>query len=73
MKRGDAVKVRAFPNQSLDRIVWHEYNTYVLVVRPTVYHTALHAGGEPAGMGFPKEDVLPLIAPTEADNVEVDE
>ena len=63
MNRGDLVRVRAYPDKNLERIVWEEFPTYVLVVRPEIYHAALHSRQEPEWvMGFPKEDVFPLIS-----------
>lgn len=58
MERGDRVKVRAFGNRVLDRVVWDDCGTYVAVCRPEVYASASLLGREPiAVMGFPKEDV----------------
>ena len=58
MKRGEKVIVRAYPNKMLERVVWDEDNTYVVVCRPEVYATATLLGTEPESvMGFPKEDV----------------
>lgn len=63
MKRGDVVKVRAYPDKVLDRVVWDEAETYILVCRPEVYRKAVAFGTEPEGfMGFPKEDVYLVAA-----------
>ena len=59
MQRGDTVIVRGYPNQRLERIVWEEHATYVLVCRKEIYQEAMNQGSEPSStMGFPKEDVL---------------
>ena len=59
MQRGDIVLVNAYPDKKLDRVVWDEHETYVLVCRQEVYEEAIRTGGEPtSSMGFPKEDVL---------------
>ena len=60
MNRGQRVLVRAFPNETLERIVWEESGTYVVVCRPEIYkETVLVGKSEPLSvMGFPKEDIL---------------
>lgn len=59
MQRGDVVVVRAYPNKQLERVVWEEHKSYVLVCRPEVYDEAVKQGVEPESwMGFPKEDVM---------------
>lgn len=60
MKRGDRVLVKAFPDKELQRIVWEEGNTYVVVCRPEIYEEAMKSRVAPTldlVMGFPKEDV----------------
>ena len=58
MQRGDAVTVRSYPNNHLERVVWEVHDTYVLVCRREIYEQAVEFGAEPeSSMGFPKEDV----------------
>ena len=60
MKRGDSVRVRAYPDKVLARVVWEVEKTYVVVCRPEVYKQAVASGTEPeVFMGFPNEDVEP--------------
>ena len=59
MERGQRVKVRAYPNKLLPRVVWQEYRTYIEVCREEVYLEAVREGRDPeATMGIPKGDVL---------------
>lgn len=59
MQRGDIVIVRAYPNKQLERVVWEEHKTYVLVCRSEIYIEAIKQGVEPeSSMGFPTEDVM---------------
>ena len=59
VQRGDIVLVRAYPDKQLERVVWEEHETYVLVCRQEMYEEAIRTGEEPkSSMGFPKEDVL---------------
>lgn len=60
MKRGDKIKVRAYPDEVLDRVVWEVHPTWVMVCRLDVYQQTIQQGGiEPAcWMGFPIEDVI---------------
>lgn len=59
MRKGDVVLVYAYPDKQLERIVWEERETYVLVCRQEIYEEAIRTGAEPiSSMGFPKEDVL---------------
>ncbi len=58
MKRGDRVLVKAFPDKELQRIVWEESNTYIVVCRPEIYEAALKSRVNPnTFMGFPKEHI----------------
>lgn len=67
MQRGDHIIVRGYPDKRLERIVWDEYDTYVLVCRKEIYEEALIRGDNPtATMGFPKEDVLEVLEATES-------
>ncbi|MEK7280749.1 MAG: hypothetical protein AAB037_00145 [Chloroflexota bacterium] len=58
MNRGDVVRVRAYPDKVLERIVWEEGETYVIVCRPEVYKEAVKSNIPTGFMGFPKEDVM---------------
>jgi len=59
MEKGQWVLVKAFPDKTLERIVWEENRTYVVVCRPEVYGQAIALRAEPVVvMGFPKEDVM---------------
>lgn len=72
MQRGDHIVVRGYPDKRLERIVWDEYDSYVLVCRKEIYEEALFLGGDPRStMGFPKEDVLVVsgTAATPSDEV----
>lgn len=63
MKRGDVVRVRAYPDKVLARVVWAVEKTCVVVCRPEVYKRAVASGTGPEGfMGFPNEDVEPTTA-----------
>lgn len=58
MQRGDRVKVHSYPDKLLERVVWEECETYILVCLPEVYSVATLFETEPIStMGFPKEDV----------------
>ncbi len=62
MKRGQKILVKAFPNQTLERIVWEEGKTYVAVCRPEVFESIKNVVGLPESvMGFPKEDVVSVL------------
>lgn len=61
MTKGQRVIVRAFSNKVLNRVVWEEAQTYVVVCRPEVYEEAVRTGEPTSVMAFPKEDVS--IAP----------
>jgi len=59
MNRGDKVIVSAYPDKRLERLVWDEHESYIVVCRPEVYAAATLFGVEPDSiMGFPKEDVV---------------
>lgn len=62
MKRGQLVKVKAYPNKELVRVVLEEHDTYVLVCRPEVYEGVKDFDIPPDfGMGFPKKDIIEII------------
>ena len=62
MKRGQKILVKAYPNQTLERIVWEEGKTYVAVCRPEIYEGIKASVKLPASvMGFPKEDVIMVL------------
>lgn len=62
MQRGDVVTVMAYPNKSLERIVWEVHGTYVLVCRLDIYQEAIGSDEDPEStMGFPIEDVQMTI------------
>ena len=67
MKRGDLVTVKAYPDKRLKRVVWEEYDTYVLVCRPEIYAEAIRKKAAPESwMGFPREDVQVTEAAADA-------
>lgn len=58
MEKGERVHVRAYPDETLERIFLEEHPTYILVCREEVYADACASGNEPeVVMGFPKEDI----------------
>jgi hypothetical protein len=62
MNRGQRVLVRAYPDKTLERIVWQECETYVIVCRPEVYESVARLDTLPdCAMGFPKEDVTVVL------------
>lgn len=63
MERGTAVLVRVYPDKTVERVVWEEKKTYIIVCRREVYDAAIRSGKEPdSSMGFPKEDVSKATA-----------
>lgn len=59
MERGQRVLVRAYPNRELERVVWEEADTYIIVCRPEIYEDIKNDETLPDSiMGFPKEDVI---------------
>jgi hypothetical protein len=62
MKKGQRILVKAYPNETLERIVWEEGKTYVAVCRPEVYeHIKGFVGLPDLVMGFPKDDVVMVL------------
>jgi hypothetical protein len=62
MKRGQLVKVKAYPDKELLRVVLEEYDTYVLVCRPEVYEDMKNLDiPQDFIMGFPKKDVIEIV------------
>lgn len=62
MKRGQRILVRAYSNQTFERVVWEEGKTYVAVCRPEKYEEIKELNGLPNSvMGFPKEDVIMVL------------
>ena len=63
MKRGDMVLVRAFPDEILERVVWEEQKTYVILCRREIYERAIEECSEPTTtMGFPKGDIIQSVS-----------
>ncbi len=59
MERGQLIRIRAYPDKELERVVLEVKDTYVLVCRPEVYPEIAGADSLPdCVMGFPKEDVI---------------
>lgn len=59
MKKGESVRVRVYPDKVVQRIVWEERETYVVLCRPEIYKSAIQKSQEPeVTMGFPKEDII---------------
>ena len=62
MKRGQKILVKAYPNETLERIVWEERKTYVAVCRPEIFENIKNSDGLPDSiMGFPKEDIITIL------------
>ncbi len=62
MKKGQRILVKAFPDVTLERIVWEEGKTYVAVCRPEIFDEIKNIIGMPEQiMGFPKEDVVMVM------------
>ena len=65
MKKGQKILVKAFPDVTLERIVWEEGKTYVAVCRPEVFDEIKDQNDLPKSvMGFPKEDVIKILSAT---------
>ena len=62
MEKGQKILVRAYPNKTLERVVWEEGRTYVAVCRPETFEQIKDLSGLPASvMGFPKEDIVMVL------------
>jgi hypothetical protein len=62
MKKGQKILVRAYPDKTLERIVWEEGKTYVAVCRPEIFEQIRTTNGLPESiMGFPKEDIVMIL------------
>ncbi len=60
MKKGQKILVKAaYPEDTLERVVWEEGKTYVAVCRPEIFEEIRNLSGLPESvMGFPKEDII---------------
>jgi hypothetical protein len=62
MKKGQRILIKAYPDRTLERIVWEEGKTYIAVCRPEVYEDIKTLNGLPEQiMGFPKEDIVMVL------------
>lgn len=62
MKKGQRILVRAFPDVTLERIIWEVGKTYVAVCRPEMFEIIKNQAELPDSvMGFPKEDVIKIL------------
>ncbi len=65
MKKGQRILVKAFPDITLERIIWEEGKTYVAVCRPEIFEEIKNQAGLPNEiMGFPKEDIIKVVSST---------
>ena len=57
MKKGDAVKVRAFGGEFLTRRVVEDLGKTIIICSEAEFSRAQSEGRDPNGIGFPVEDV----------------
>lgn len=56
---GHKIRVRAFKDEILERIVVLDQGDVVLITREEEYNAALKEGRQPISVGFKKADVIP--------------
>ena len=62
MQKGQRILIKAFPDITLERVVWEEGKTYVAVCRPEIFEKIKNLNGLPESIiGFPKEDVVMVL------------
>jgi len=61
MERGDLVKVRVYGGDVVVRRVWEDVGPGVLLCTDKAYERAAATGQEPVCVGFPREDIRPVM------------
>lgn len=61
MNKGDTVTVQDFRGRLLQRIVWDQFGTSIVVCTAGEYETWRQTGSEPKLAGFPHQEVKTLL------------